>query len=96
MHFLWLNTGRNLLSINAIGEKMIRIEVAIIPLFGRIIFSYFAEQHSTPISVEHKCRGDEGKRRREHKHAPHFSRKQRHVIQSDICQASENVANQFG
>jgi len=40
-----------------------------------------SEQHSTPVSIVH--RGDKGKLRREHRHAPRSPRRQRHAIQSD-------------
>lgn len=41
------------------------------------------EQHSTPVTIRHTCRGDKSKRRRENRHAPRSPRRQRHVIQSD-------------
>ena len=41
------------------------------------------EQHSTPVSVVHTCRGDKGKGRREHRFAPRSPRRQRRVIQGD-------------
>ena len=41
------------------------------------------EQHSTPVTTMHTCRGGKGKRRREHGHAPRSPRRQRRVIQSD-------------
>ena len=41
------------------------------------------EQHSTPVTTMHTCRGGKGKRRRERGHAPRSPRRQRRVIQSD-------------
>ena len=38
------------------------------------------EQHSTPVSIVHTCRGDKGKRRRKHRHTPRSPRRQRRVI----------------
>ena len=41
------------------------------------------EQHSTPASIVHACRGDKGKPRREHRHTPRSPTRLRRVIQSD-------------
>ena len=43
------------------------------------------EQHSTPVSIVHTCRGDKSKPRMEHRHTPRSPtcRRLRRVIQSD-------------
>ena len=41
------------------------------------------EQHSTPVSIVHTCRGDKGKPRREHRHTPRSPKRLRRVIQRD-------------